>query len=210
MSTPGLEKAVAIRLKAGGSALEAVFTPGADGDVGAVIAPPHPLYGGSMDSPVVAELTQAFGNAGIGSLRFNWRGVGGSAGETSGESADADADYSAALAHVEEAVSGRVVAAGYSFGAAAALRAGSGYPRVDRIVLVSPPPSLIGAEALADFSGTLLIVAGDRDSFAPEAELQAIAGAAGHVQLVMVPGADHFYASGLAEISPAVSHWLQQ
>ncbi len=209
MSTAGLEKAVAIRLKADGLALEAVFTAGADGDVGVVIAPPHPLYGGSMDSPVVGELTQAFGTAGIGSLRFNWRGVGDSAGETSGESADADSDYAAALAHVEESVSGRVVAAGYSFGAAAALRASSGHSRVDRIVLVSPPPSLIDAEVLADFSGTLLIVAGDRDRFAPEAQLRAIAEAAGRVQLVMVPGADHFYASGLAEIGRAVSGWLE-
>ena len=64
-----------------GSRLEGLYTP-ADAPVGgAVIAPPHPLYGGSMDSPVVTELAQACARADFASLRFNWRGAGASAGE---------------------------------------------------------------------------------------------------------------------------------
>lgn len=205
MSTRALEKAVAIPLEPSAMALEGVFIAGAGGDAGAVIAPPHPLYGGSMDSPVVNELAYAFEIAGISSLRFNWRGVGASAGEPSGESDAADADYAAALVHVEETVPGRVVASGYSFGAAAALRSAAGHPRVDRIVLVSPPPSLI----VADFSGALLIVAGDRDPLAPGAELEAIAEAAGRARVAVVPEADHFFRSGLSEISRTVSRWLE-
>lgn len=209
MSTRALEKAVAIPLEPSAMALEGVFIAGAGGDAGAVIAPPHPLYGGSMDSAVVNELAYAFEIAGISSLRFNWRGVGASAGEPSGESDAADADYAAALVHVEETVPGRVVASGYSFGAAAALRSAAGHPRVDRIVLVSPPPSLIDAAALADFSGALLIVAGDRDPLAPRAELEAIAEAAGRARVAVVPEADHFFRSGLSEISRTVSRWLE-
>ena len=89
-----------------GAALEGLWLPargegGARG--GAVMAPPHPLMGGSMDSPVATEVAMAASDAGLGALRFNWRGVGASAGVPSGEQADADADYGAALAFLESA-----------------------------------------------------------------------------------------------------------
>ena len=96
-----LERMVAIPLGAAGEALEGVYLGGPDGsDSGAVVAPPHPLYGGSMDSPVVNEVSYACRKAGLAALRFNWRGVGASAGRPSGEVADADADYAALLGQV--------------------------------------------------------------------------------------------------------------
>ena len=64
---------------------------------GAVIAPPHPLYGGSMESPVVSEIALACEHAGLDSLRFNWRGVGASQGAQSG---DADLATAAARSRV--------------------------------------------------------------------------------------------------------------
>ena len=107
-----------------GLVLEGLFTPGPEPVLGgAVIAPPHPLYGGSMDSPVVTELAHACAAAGLTSLRFNWRGVGASAGQTSGEPNDSLADYAAALDYFEECVSGPILACGYSWGALAAHRA---------------------------------------------------------------------------------------
>ena len=79
------ERAVAIPLEGGEQALEGVFVAGLDDDaVGVVVAAPHPLYGGSMDSPVVNEIAYAARKAGLASLRFNWRGVGASAGAISG------------------------------------------------------------------------------------------------------------------------------
>ena len=131
--------AIALRAPEEG-ALEGVFQAGHAGNpYGALIAPPHPLYGGSMDSPVVSEIAWASARAGIAALRFNWRGVGASAGLASGETRDADADYAAALAHLAETVPGKVVACGYSFGAAAALRAARLHPRIGRVLLVAPP-----------------------------------------------------------------------
>jgi alpha/beta superfamily hydrolase len=209
MTTRQLEKNVAIALEGGHAALEGIFVAGgAAADAGAVIAPPHPLYGGSMESPVVTELAFACEKAGIASLRFNWRGVGASAGRPSGAATDADADTGAALAYLEETVAGRVVACGYSFGAAAALRATDGHPRVDRLVLVSPPPALVDADRLAAFSGRILVVSGEADGFAPVAEVERLVDAARHGRLEIVPEADHFFGRGLAAISRVAGAWL--
>jgi uncharacterized protein len=175
---------------------------------GAVIAPPHPLYGGSMDSPVVAELTWACQRAGYATVRFNWRGVGASGGAPSGDSAEADADYAAALAYLEETVEGPIIAAGYSFGAAAAVRVARANPRVRRLVLVAPPPALLDAEALAQFRGPALVVVGSRDSFAPVDVLAELLGDGERRRLDVIAEADHFFQSGLGEISRAIGGWL--
>jgi alpha/beta superfamily hydrolase len=208
--TPKLkERAVVIALGDGTLALEGIYLAGAGSDAGgAVIAAPHPLYGGSMESPVVNELAYACQRAGLASLCFNWRGVGASAGEPSGEAADADADYSAAALHLETTVSGPLVAAGYSFGAAAALRVGAQHPRVRRLLLVSPPPSLLDAAALEGFRGAVLMLTGERDAIAPARALEDLAARLPRATLRVVADADHFFMAGLGEISRAVGDWL--
>jgi alpha/beta superfamily hydrolase len=204
------QQGVAIAASGDGQmALEGIFVAGGDeSDRGAVIAPPHPLYGGSMDSPVVSELAFAFQKCDIASLAFNWRGVGASGGTPSGEISDAVADYGAVLTHLAETVGGAVTACGYSFGAATAASAIGGRPRVDRVVLVAPPPSMLDAAALASFSGPMLIIVGEDDAFAPLADVKALAASLDHTQLVTVPDADHFFMSGLAEVGRATADWI--
>jgi len=220
-----LEKAVAIPgLAAPGPGadveaeptLDGIFLPAegeaAEGEArepapGAVVAPPHPLFGGRMDNPVVSEIAYACSAAGVASLRFDWRGAGGSAGAPSGEARDADADYAAALAHVAETVPGPLVACGYSFGAAAALRAAA-HPRVERLVLVALPPALADREALAGLERPALLVAGSRDELAPWRELQALLGDGQDARLEVVPEADHFFAAGLGDLRRHLLDWL--
>jgi alpha/beta superfamily hydrolase len=208
--TPKLEeRAVVIALGGGTLALEGIYLAGAGPDAGgAVIAAPHPLYGGSRESPVVNEIAYACQRAGLASLCFNWRGVGASAGEPSGEAADADADYAAAALHLEETVSGPLVAAGYSFGAAAALRVGAQHPRVRRLLLVSPPPSLLVAAALEGFRGAVLMLTGEHDAIAPARTLEDLAASLPRATLRVVADADHFFMAGLGEIARAVGDWL--
>jgi hypothetical protein len=193
---------------AGDGDLEGVFLPGREPvRGGAVIAPPHPLYGGSMESPVANELAWACAHSGVASLRFNWRGVGGSAGEPSGDPGDAEEDYAAALAHQGETTPGSLVACGYSFGACAALRAGSREPRVRRLVLVAPPPALLDRGLLAARGSGALVVAGAEDRIAPPRQLEALAAASG-ARLHAIAEADHFFGAGLAEIGRVVREWL--
>jgi alpha/beta superfamily hydrolase len=200
------ERAVTIPVEGEAWVLEGLSIGGADDDaVGVVVAAPHPAYGGSMDSPVVAELAYASRAKGLASLRFNWRGVGASGGATSSEFDDADVDYRAALAHLGECVPGAMVAAGYSFGSLAAVRCGATETRVRALLLVAPPPQMLDADELRAFSGEVVIVVGDRDEISPAAELERIADALPRARFHAFDGADHFFMSGLADIGRIAS-----
>ncbi len=209
-----MDKTITIALPGASWALEGIFAGGAGEEpglretCGAVVAAPHPLYGGSMDSPVVAELAWACRTAGHATVRFNWRGVGASGGAATGDPAQADADYAAALAYLEETVAGPILAAGYSFGAAAAVRVARASARVRRLLLVAPPPALLDAGALAQFRGRTLVVVGSRDSFAPLAALEALSGRGPRCHLEVIRDADHFFQTGLPDVSRAVASWL--
>jgi alpha/beta superfamily hydrolase len=201
------ERMVAIGCADG--SLEGVFRPGADAALrGAVVAPPHPLYGGSLESPVVNELSWACAKHGVPSLCFNWRGVGASSGQSSGEADDADADYAAALSHMAETVAGPILACGYSFGAAAAVRAAA-HPRVDRVILVAPPPALVSPEAIARLGCATLVVTGALDELAPPRAIsEALLDAPG-VTFEAIPKTDHFFMAGLAAVGELAQAWLQ-
>ena len=197
----------------GQSTLEGIYVaPAAGCTGGAVVAAPHPLYGGSMDSPVVSEVAFACQRAELATLIFNWRGVGASSGTPSGDPEAADADYAAALAHLAETVSGELVCAGYSFGAAAAARACRSYPRaperVGRLLLLAPPAALLDRAALEAFPGSVLVVAAEADTFAPPSELVPIVKSLPRGQLALIPEADHFFMTGLAELAREVAGWL--
>src|SRR5262245_47874179 len=205
------ERAVTIPMSGGksaGLALDGLYVapdPALADPGGAVIAPPHPLYGGSMDSPVVAELSWAIARNGLATLRFDWRGVGASAGTPSGDLGDASNDYGDALEQLSESVAGPLVAAGYSFGAAAAVEAAAQFPSVDSLVLIAPPPSMLDREALADHPWNVLIVAGERDAIAPAAALEAIATSLPRGRFVRIDEADHFFGAGLSDLGKAVT-----
>jgi alpha/beta superfamily hydrolase len=177
---------------------------------GAVIAPPHPLYGGSMDSPVVTEIAHACEYAGIESLRFNWRGVGASAGTVTGDEGVADEDYAASLDWIEASVPGPVTACGYSFGAATAARAAAARPRVARLVLVAPPPSMLARETLAGAACEIFVVAGDADPFVPFDALAALCDGIPRLQLECIAGADHFFMAHLAEVGRLARKFLSR
>src|SRR5256885_14150105 len=117
-----------------------------------VIAAPHPALGGSMLSPVVAELAWALTRAGHPTMRFDYRGVGASRGVSrqvagSGHFADLReevADLQRICEHLLASTQmTEVCAVGYSFGAAVALEAAE-ESRVGRVVPVAPPPPPYG------------------------------------------------------------------
>jgi len=80
----------------------------------AVIAHPHPLFGGTMDNKVVQTLARAFVQSGWDAVRFNFRGVGASAGAWDEGRGEID-DFLAVLE--QQAPQGPIAIAGFSFGA---------------------------------------------------------------------------------------------
>lgn len=194
-----------------GAALEALWLPASGEDSprgGAVVAPPHPQMGGSMDSPVATEIGLAASDQGYVSVRFNWRGVGASAGIPSGETGHADTDYRAALDFVEESVEGGIIAGGYSWGAATAARVAVDRPRVNRLVLVAPPSQMLDAAALKALGKPLLIIAGDRDQYVPLDPIRALVDSIEGAELEILEGVDHFFMAGLADIGRLVRGFI--
>ncbi len=190
------------------SASTSAFGIAGDSRGGAIVAAPHPLMGGSMDSPVATELGLAASDAGYVSLRFNWRGVGASAGKPSGEIADADADCRAALDFIRESVEGGIVACGYSWGSLAVFRTCTAAPRVKKLVLVAPPPAMLERAVFERSGRPTLIVTGDSDSYVPLDALRELVAGLEQVELVVLPGVDHFFMAGLAELGRSVRGWL--
>jgi len=193
-----------------GASLEGLWLPPTGGEPrgGAIVAAPHPQMGGSMDSPVATEVALAASDAGYVSLRFNWRGVGASAGRPSGEMADADADTLAALDFMRESVDGGIVACGYSWGSLAAFRTCLGAPRVKKLVLVAPPPALLDRGRFEAAGRPVLIVTGDADTYVPLDALRKLVDGLAGIELVVLPGVDHFFMAGLASLGRSVRGWL--
>jgi len=190
---------MSIPSSAGRPALEARWFD--EGARAAVVAPPHPLYGGTMDNPVVHALVSALRQASVSVLAFNWRGVGRSEGTPTGSEAAAAQDYRAALDHLARLRSAPFVAAGYSFGAVAALRATLAGAPVDELLLVSPPTAMIGARPLDRIAARTVFVAGSDDPFVDPVDLEQRAAAMPRAEVRLVRGADHFFAGSIGALA---------
>jgi alpha/beta superfamily hydrolase len=186
-------------------ALEAVAEdPGIAGSCYAVVCHPHPLFGGTMDNKVVTTVARALQETGMPTLRFNFRGVGASAGVFDnglGETADADAVASWGAARWP----GRaLVAAGFSFGGYVALRlAQHRLPR--HLITIAPAIQRFDASAMAVPQCPWLVVQGDADDVVdPAAVIAWVNGLEPKPRLVVLPGVGHFFHGRLHELRDAV------
>ncbi len=203
-------KEVPISFRSGELTLEGLIAnPGGDAPA-AVVCHPHPMYGGSMFNNVVEAILGALWELGYATLRFNFRGVGGSEGEYDGGRGEAD-DACAAMAFLlaQPGVSeAGAVMAGYSFGAMVGVAAGYEHAEVSRIVAVALPLGMTEAQVPAGASKPLLLVSGDRDSYSPVAGLTALQKKIGEsARLEIIEGADHFFGGREAELSGVIAGW---
>lgn len=176
-----------------------------DHTLAAVVCHPHPLHGGTFHNKVVHRMASVLHELGAAVLRFNFRGVGGSAGvhdEGVGELEDARA----ALRWMEARhPAARLWLAGFSFGSWVAARLAASEPRVERVILVAPPVATSDFSAMRTSAIPKLVIQGTQDDLAPLAALEAgFPTWADPKTLVRVEGATHFFDRRLADLGDAL------
>ena len=170
----------------------------------AVVCHPHPLFGGTLHNKVVHTLARALRAGGAGTLRFNFRGVGGSAGRHDhgvGETADTLAAVAWARAHWPAVP---LLLAGFSFGAAVAIRAAA-QAGPAWLISVAPAVDRVDLDAVSIPECDWLIVQGDADDIvAPQSVLSWAERWAPRARLRLLAGVGHFFHGRLHELADCI------
>ena len=193
--------------------LEALLdTPAGTPRSAVVFAHPLPTHGGTMHTKAVYQGTKGLVRAGCAVLRFNFRGVGHSAG-TFDAGAGEKGDLTAALDYMERAYPGLPLwSAGFSFGSWIALETGAVDPRVKVLIGIAPPVTKTGY----DFSNTRastkpkFFVHGESDEICPLQDMWKFYGSLPEPkELVVIDMADHLFDGHTAEVGEALEDLLK-
>jgi alpha/beta superfamily hydrolase len=174
-----------------------------------VVCHPHPMHGGTMTNKVAHMLAKSFNEAGAPAVRFNFRGVGNSAGafdEGRGETDDSIAVLDWAARRWPQA---RLWLGGFSFGGAIGVRAAS-QRDLERLITVAPAIQRVSVETDKLPRCPWLVVQGDRDELVNAEEVSRwIASLARPPELRVLSGVDHFFHGRLNELRDVVVDWLK-
>lgn len=172
-----------------------------DADRAAVITHPHPLYGGDMHNPVVAGVAGAYQDKGYTTLRFNFRGTGGSQGRHD-EGIGERNDVIGAIHYLRSGGAEKIELAGYSFGAWVNAHLSCGELKIERMLMVSPPVGFIAFDEVGSIDCLKLVVTGSHDDIAPAALIRkALPGWNPQARFEIIDAADHFYSGCMARLS---------
>jgi alpha/beta superfamily hydrolase len=183
------------------------------GDVGgaALVLHPLPTGGGTMHNKVVFRAASALNEAGLVTLRINFRGV----GQSTGEFDEGRAEKEDALAGLDWLATNYpalpVTLCGFSFGARVGLEVGIEDPRVRSLIAIGAPVDKYDFAFLERCRKPILFIHGDRDEFGDVEELRRLAvrlKAKTSVELVVIKGAGHFFEGHLDELKKAIQEWV--
>jgi uncharacterized protein len=174
----------------------------------AVIAHPHPLFGGTMDNKVVQTLARAFVQCGWRTVRFNFRGVAGSAGVHDHGQGELQ-DLLAVIQH--QASEGALALAGFSFGAFVTSHAIEQLWQqrpLEKLVLVGTAVSRFTVAPLApELHARALVVHGEVDDTVPLADVMDWARPQ-KMPVTVIPGVEHFFHGQLPLLRALVARHL--
>ena len=181
----------------------------------ALILHPHPLYGGTMNNKVTYNMFQTFVDLGFSTLRFNFRGIGKSQGEYGdglGELTDAAAAMDWLQQQSPDAAGCWIC--GFSFGAWIAAQLLMRRPELEGFIAASPPANLYDFSFLSPCPASGLVTVGDRDDVVAEAEVSDMISKlsmqpGASVTYEVIPGADHYYRSGLNDLSELIKEYVK-
>ena len=190
--------------------LEAMLDTPRDGPMAgsALVCHPHPQHGGTMHNKVTHTLARAFLRQGFQALRFNFRGTEASEGAYDEGVGELD-DALAALEWLRaRQANGPVWLAGFSFGAAIAVRAAAAI-EVDGLVSVAPAVYRFASGMATQPRCPWLIVQGDEDELvAVEETIEWVNGLEPGPELLVLVGAEHFFHGRLVELREAVMDFV--
>ncbi|MGD9187827.1 MAG: alpha/beta hydrolase [Desulfobacteraceae bacterium] len=175
----------------------------------AIILHPHPVYGGNMNNHVVQTIALVYQQKGLTTLRFNFRGAGGSGGDYDHGIAERT-DIEGAIGYLQSQGIEQLDLVGYSFGAWVLAGWTQDNPRHGfRIMLVAPPVAFLDFSDIRAISGLHAVIVGKSDEFAPVGRVQSqLTQWCDAVKLSVLSTADHFFNSGIDELEQAILEHL--
>jgi alpha/beta superfamily hydrolase len=177
----------------------------------AVLAHPLPTEGGTLHTKGVFHAAKAFARIGCPVLRFNFRGVGRSAGTFSGGPGEQD-DFRAAMQFMIKRYPqvSRVWAAGMSFGAWVAMTVGADHPRATALIGIAPAVTHYDFSPVVRAGKPAFIIHGERDELINLKEVRKFyAQLPEPKELVVIDGADHLFDGKVTEVGEAIEDLLQ-
>jgi uncharacterized protein len=191
--------------------LEALLDlPAGEPRAAAVFGHPHPLHGGTMHTKVVYQSSKALARIGVAVLRFNFRGVGRSAGTHDGGPGEMD-DYRAALEFMTGRFAGKPLwAAGFSFGSWIAWNVGLDDSRVPLLLGIGLPVDRFDFGPVRSSPKAKFVIHGERDELISIREIRRFyAELAEPKELVVIEDANHLFDGKTSEVGEAVEDLLE-
>src|SRR5688572_2483690 len=179
----------------------------------ALVLHPHPLGGGTMHNKVVFRAAAALNDAGLVTLRINFRGVGQSTGAHD-EGRGEQEDVRAGIDHLAQQYSQLLlIVCGFSFGARVGLDVAIKDDRVKYLIGIGTPLDKYDFSFLEACRKPLLLVHGEHDEYGDVDKLRHLAAELEkrtQVRLVVIPGAGHFFENRLDQIKHAIIEWINE
>ena len=174
-----------------------------------VFAHPHPQQGGTMHTKTVYQAAKGLARAGCVVLRFNFRGVGTSAG-VFGEGLGEMDDFRAGVDFLAGQYPGMPIwAAGFSFGAWVALESGAQDPRVSALIGIAPPVTSYVFQHVLTSAKPIFLVQGSLDEICPVRALRAFyAQLEEPKEIAIIDGASHLFDGRTQEVGEALEDLL--
>lgn len=176
-----------------------------------LVCHPHPLGGGTMHNKVVFRAAAGLVDAGLATLRFNFRGVGASTGEHN-EIEGGIEDVRNALNYLASTFPDEsITLAGFSFGSRVGMAVGMSDDRVARLISIGTPvDKYADYEFLTDVRKPILFIHGENDEFGSAMNLRKLVDEVSKnadTELVIFPNCGHFFDEHLNELREAVRDW---
>lgn len=177
----------------------------------AVLGHPLPTRGGTMHTKAVFHAAKALARIGVPVLRFNFRGVGRSAGSFSDGPGEQD-DFRAALAFMKARYPDikSIWSGGMSFGSWIALTVGADDADVTALIGIACPVNKYDYSAVSAAARPAFLIHGERDELIPLKEIRKFyATLSEPKELVVIDGADHLFDGKVSEVGDAIEDLLQ-